>query len=134
MTLTTAPELTTLGDLAFEWRLVATAPLGEGPEWHGDLASVAIRRRYHEMVVANAIVTVTHRTPTHARIFAKLATVQEDEPRPIQEPPPPPTSDITPQKRRGRGYQGVFAVPPELRPRNGLNRGWAPSSDDGEGA
>lgn len=137
MTLTSAPELTTLGDLAFEWRHVATAYPGEGPHWHGDLADANVRRRYHEMVIAGTIVIVTHRTPTgQAHTFAKLAAIREaaPPPDPVPEPPPQPTSDITPQKQRARGYQGVFAVPKELRPRYGLDRGWAPPSGEGDGA
>jgi hypothetical protein len=73
VTLTTAPELPTLAGLGFEWRLIATNPgFGETIIWCGDLGNITVRRRYLAMVFDGTIITVTHRSESGGRVFAKV--------------------------------------------------------------
>jgi hypothetical protein len=82
MTLTIAPELTTLAELAYEWRLVATTH-GRLTAWRGDLAEQAAQRRFRVMVADGRVVIVQSRgTETGDCIFAKMAVGRsQDEPR-----------------------------------------------------
>jgi hypothetical protein len=73
MTLTIAPDLTTLADLGDEWRVVATT-CGPNRFWRGDLFLREIRDRYREMVADGRIVVVQCRgTPSGDLVFAKIA-------------------------------------------------------------
>ncbi len=74
MTLTTAPDLIALADLAHEWRLVATTCGPTLTLWKGDLVLHDKRQRYREMIGDGRIVVVCRRgTPSGDLVFAKIA-------------------------------------------------------------
>lgn len=118
MTLTTAPELTTLADLAFDWRHVASNPgYGVITVWHGDLNDPGVHREYQRLVQAGCIVVTTHRTATGGHLFAKLAGRDPDGPAAMPQPVrevPVAREVSSPASRWGTG---PFAVHPALRPR-----------------
>ncbi len=73
MTLTIAPDITALADLAYEWRLVGTTH-GRLTSWLGDLGIQAIQHRFRTMVADGRVVIVQRRgTETGDCIFAKMA-------------------------------------------------------------
>jgi hypothetical protein len=74
-TLTTAPEITKLSELGYEWRHVATQHgLRASPEWLGDLWDPKVCKLYKSMIFGGEIVTVQRRVPDGFLIFAKLAS------------------------------------------------------------
>lgn len=74
MTLTSAPELTTLADLGHEWRHVGYNPgFGDVLIWHGDLSDRYVYKRFRFMVEKDMLILVQHRTAHGSNIFAKMA-------------------------------------------------------------